>query len=340
MEKKVTPSSTKNEILNAYNQLLGKIQESKHDNPKNEQEIKVRNETVAAAADLSDEKIIGQISSLKLTLNTTLDKIEDDLITEFERLLKIREAIAIEDQRLKDLYQINAGADSLAAILASQKEKKEEFDQETAFRKKEFEEELKTQKLNRDKDLKLWEEKRKEAEELLKKQRSREEEEYNYNLQLARKKDQDQYEQKKAKLEKDLAVKKETFENEINTREQTVAVAEKELTELRLKAEKFPSELEKAVQAAIKETTAHLEKEHKYDKQLVLKDHEGEVKLKIQQIESLQARIKDLEVQLKQAYSKAENAENNSKEITIKAIQSSGQIKIIEKEDNRRKSEE
>jgi hypothetical protein len=52
------------------------------------------------------------------------------------------------------------------------------------------------------------------------------------------------------------------------------------------------------------------------------------------------AKIKDLDIQLKQAYSKAENAENNSKEITLKAIQASGQIKIIEKEETRRKGEE
>jgi len=340
MEKKVTPSSTKTEIINAYNQLLGKIQESKQDNPKNEQEKKIRDTTVNEAADLSDEKIIGQISTLKLTLNSTLDKIEDDLIIEFERLLKIREAISIEDQRLKDFYQINAGVDSLAVILAVQKEKKEDFDREMAMKNGEFEEELKTQKLNRDKEVKLWEEKRKESEELLKKQRSREEEEYKYNLQLARKKDQDLYEQKKTKQEKELVEKKETFEIEISSREQIVASAEKELTELRSKAEKFPAEMEKAIQASIKETTAYFDKEHKFDKQLVLKDHDGEMKLKNQQIESLQARIKDLEIQLKQAYTKAENSENNTKEITIKAIQSSGQIKIIEKEDPRRKSEE
>ena len=340
MEKKLTPTSTKNEILNAYNELLNKIQESRQDNPKAEQEKKIKETTVATAAGLTDEKIIGQISSLKLTLNSTLDKIEDDLASEFQRLLKIREAIAIEDQRLKDFYQINAGADSLAAILTAQKEKKEEFEAEMAFKRKEFEEELKAGKLVREKETKLWEEKRKEAEESLKKQRSREEEEYNYNLQLARKKDKDQYEQKKSLLDKELAEKKAAFENEINSREQTVAAAEKELTELRGMADKFPSELEKAVQVAVKETTAQLEKDHKFEKQLILKDHDGEIKLKNQQIESLMARIKDLENQLKQAYVKAENAENNSKEITLKAIQSSGQIKIIGNEESRRKSEE
>ena len=340
MEKKVTPTSTKTEILKAYNELLNKIQESKQDNPKAEQEKKLKETTVETAAGLTDEKIIGQISSLKLNLNSTLDKIEDDLAAEYQKLLKIREAIAIEDQRLKDFYQINAGTDSLAAILAAQKEKKEEFDREMTIRKSEFEEQLKSEKFNRDKETKLWEEKRKEAEESLKKQRSREEEEYQYNLQLTRKKDKDQYDQKKAILEKELAEKKISFENEINSREQTVAAAENELAGLRLKADKFPADLEKAVQATVKETTGKLDKEHDFEMQLILKDHEGEMKLKNQQIESLLARIKDLENQLKQAYAKAENAENNSKEITLKAIQSSGQIKIVEKEDSRRKQEE
>ena len=340
MEKKVSPTSTKNEILKAYNDLLGKIQESKQESPKVEQEKKIRENTVNEAASLTDEKIIGQISSLKLNLNSTLDKIEDDLAAEYQKLLKIREAIDIEDQRLKDFYQLNAGADSLAAILAAQKEKKEEFEREIILRKSEFEEQMKAEKLARDKETKLWEEKRKEAEEALKKQRSREEEEYLYNLQLARKKDKDQYEQKKAGLEKELSQKKESFEIEINARELAVASAEKELTELRTKVEKFPAELDNAVKSAVKETSGQLDKENKYEKQLLLKDHEGEIKLKNQQVESLQAKIKDLEIQLKQAYGKAENAENHTKEITLKAIQTSGQIKIIEKDDSRRKSEE
>ncbi|HOB85080.1 MAG TPA: hypothetical protein PLB27_13875 [Bacteroidales bacterium] len=340
MEKKLSLTSTKSEILNAYNELVKKIQESKQENPKAEQEKKVKETTVESAAKLTDEEIIGAISALKLSLNSKLDKIEDDLTTERQKLAKIREAISVEDQRLKDLYQINAGADSLAAILAAQKEKKEEFEREMADRKNELEEQIKQEKLNRDKETKLWEEKRKEAEEALKKQRTREEEEYKYNLQLARKKDKDEYEQKKAKLEQELIQKMESFESGIKVREQTVAAAEKELAELRLKAESFPSELEKAVQEAINETTARLEKDYKFEKQLLLKDHEGEIKLKNQQIESLMAKIKDLELQLKQAYSKAENAENNSKEITLKAIQSSGQIKIIEKEEPRRKGEE
>ncbi|MBN2481700.1 MAG: hypothetical protein JXB19_08175 [Bacteroidales bacterium] len=329
MEKKISTTNTKAEILKAYDELLEKLKQSKQENPKVEQERKIKEETVKAATDLSDEKIINQISALKLTLNTTLDKIEDDLSSEYQRLKKIREAISIEDQRLKDLYGINAGADSLAAILAAQNEKKEAF-----------EEELRSRELEREKEEKAWAEQRKELEEIEKKKRAREEEEYQYNLQLVRKKEKDQYEQKKALLEKELADKKASFESEIKEREQAVAAAEQELKELRTKAEKFPSELEKAVQAAVKETTAQLEKDYKIEKQLAGKEHESEIKLKNLQTESLQERIKDLELQLKQAFTKVESAETNTKEITLKAIQSSGQIRFIEKEETRKKSEE
>ena len=47
MEKKVTPTSTKTEILKAYNDLLNKIQDAKQDNPKAEQERKIKEATVA-----------------------------------------------------------------------------------------------------------------------------------------------------------------------------------------------------------------------------------------------------------------------------------------------------
>ncbi len=119
-----------------------------------------------------------------------------------------------------------------------------------------------------------------------------------------------------------------------------VASDEKELSELRVRMEKFPAELEKAVQAAVKDASSRLEKEYGFEKQLQNKEHESELKLKSQIIDSLLVRIKDLELQVKQANIKADNAESNTKEITLKAIQSSGQIKIIEKDDNRRKAEE
>ena len=57
-------------------------EESKQENPKAEQEKKVKETTVENAARLTDEEIIGAIDPMKLSLNSKLDKIEDDLTSE------------------------------------------------------------------------------------------------------------------------------------------------------------------------------------------------------------------------------------------------------------------
>ena len=72
---------------------------------------------------LTDEEIIGAISAIQLSLNSNWIR-SRTIDNRTPETGKIREAISVEDQRPKDLYQIN-GADSLAAILAAQKEKKE-----------------------------------------------------------------------------------------------------------------------------------------------------------------------------------------------------------------------
>jgi hypothetical protein len=57
MEKKISLTNTKSEILNAYNELLKRIQDSKQESPKAEQEKKVKEATVEGAAKLTDEEI-------------------------------------------------------------------------------------------------------------------------------------------------------------------------------------------------------------------------------------------------------------------------------------------
>ena len=310
--KKVSSSNTKNEILKAYNELLDQLKEAKSQDPQKEMETKRREEILKEVSGQSDEKIIQQIASLKVSLNGSLDSIEDQLNTSFKKLNKTQEAIKIQEDRLKELYQINAEADSLAALIASQKEKKSEFENYMAEEKARW-----------DKEQKEREEQRKEEEEMLKKQRKREEEEYNYKIQQKRKIESDQYEEKKNKQEKELKEKKEAFEQEIKSREQAVAESENELQDLRKQVEEFPATLQKEVDNAIKITTENLKKEYDYEKLLKAKEYESELKLHTQTITNLQNRIKDLELQLKQAYSKIDSAENNVKDITIKAIESS-----------------
>ena len=164
-----------------------------------------------------------------------------------------------------------------------------------------------------------------------KKTREREEEEYNYSLQLTRKKDTDAYQERKLKLEKELTDKKVAFESDMATREARIQEVEAELNSLRALAAGFPAEVEKAVKNAEKYLTEKLQTQYKFETELTSKQTDGEIKLKEQTILTLQNKIKDLEVIIKELTSKANTAEASVKDIAIKAIESSTKIQFVEK---------
>lgn len=353
MEQEVSVKNTKSEILKAYEELLAKVKAQKSDQPKQLQEISRKMEVIDKASKNTTEGIISAISSLKLGLAKELDKLNEQLLAEYKKLEDIQTAINLEKKNLEELYEVNANADSLAAMLLAQKEKKAEFEAEMTQKKADFDEKMKNEKASLDEKMTLekgnfeatmklqkeqwkaeqekWNEQQKELKESTEKQRKREEEEYIYNLKITRKKETDIYEEKKAKLEKDISEKKIAFDKEVAEREATLIAAEAELKELRNKAENFPKELEKAITTTEKTITEKLTTQFDFEQKLLAKQTEGDLKLKDQTIGTLQNRIKELEAATKELSQKAGNAEANVKDIAIKAIESSRKLHIVEK---------
>ena len=331
MEKKPTSSNTKTEILDAYNELLKQVEEKKSGQPKEIKETEEREKTVKSALSVSKDGIINQIASLKISLNSELEKIEESLVNESKKLAQVQEAIKLQEQRLQDLYGINATTDSVSVMLAMQKEKKEQFEFEMEQKRQQLDGNIAETKLNWEKEKKILEQKLTEEKDLLQKQRKREEEEYSYNLQLNRKKDTDLYNQKKFDLDKELVSKKALFEQEIKSRELAVTAAELELKDLREKNALTPKLIEQAVNDAVSANTDKLSTEHKYESQLKTSEFQSEIKLRDQEIANYKAKIKDVEVQLSQLASKAEQADKSAKDIAIKAIESSSNYKIIDR---------
>ena len=343
MEKKVSPTNTKAQILEAYNELLKQLEEKAADNPKEVREREEKQKTVEKAAANDEPAISKNITALKSNVAGVLDKIEENLLNEYKRLSEIREAINIEKTNLKELYEISAGADTLAAILLAQKEKKQQFEEEMAQKEKElneslaagktvFEEEMTRQKAQWEAEKKAMQAALKEGKEQTSRERKREEEEYQYTLKLTRKKEQDIYEQKKATLERELAEKKAAFEKEIAEREKAVVAAEEELNMLRKKSEQFPKELENAIKDTEKQVTETLETKYKFEKELLAKETEGELKLHEQTIKTLEAKIKEQDNLIKQLTQKADSSEKTVKDIAIKALDSASKIPVMSKE--------
>ncbi len=353
MEIEISSRNTKNQILQAYEELMGKVKEQKSEEPKKLQEQAKKVAVIKKASANSTEGIIKEIGSLKLGVAKELDKLSEQLTAEYKNLEDIQQAITLEKQNLEELYQLTANADSLAAMLMAQKEKRAQFETEMAEAKSAFDEKMKSEKNAYDEkmtsekeafettmtgqkelwkaEVQKWANQQKELKETTEKQRKREEEEYAYSLKLVRKKETDLYEEKKAKLQKDLAEKKTAFEKEISEREEKVLAAETELKELRSKDANSPKELEKAIAATEKSITEKLTVQFNFEKELTANKNDGEQKLKAQSIATLQSKIKDLEASLKEFSGKATTAEANVKDIAIKAIESSRKLHIIDK---------
>jgi hypothetical protein len=330
MEKNINKNSTKNEILDAYTQLLEQLENKDSQIPEKSQTAKMEKEIVSSASSAPSELIIKNIAELKSNISSVLDKLEANMTNEYKKLENLQQAIAIESKNLQDLYGIKAQAASFSALLLAQKENKEKFENEMLQIKSEFETEIKEK---REAWKKEEEDRDKEVKELKaesEKARKREEEDYKYNLAQERKKDTDKYNEKVSLAEKQMAEKLANFEKNMADREAKVLSSERELDELRKKTTDFPSELEKAIKAAEKTVSQNLSTQFEFEKQLNNKQTEGEHKLNEQTIQTLNARIKELEQTIKELNLKVQNADTSVKDIAIKAIESSGKMKIFE----------
>jgi len=336
----VTEKSTKAEILKAYDALLKGVQSAKADVPKLVQEEKQRKETLDKVAKVSNEGIVKSITTLKTDLSNSLDEMLRSLSDEFRKLEEIRAAIALEKQSLEDLYSLSANTDSLAAMLLTQKEKREKFEQEIKHKEEAFTHEMITKKEQWEIEKARQKAEDKEYTDELTKRRKREEEEYIYNLKIRRQKEQDEYDTKKTQLEKEqadkklqfekeLTDKKLQFEQEVSSRELNLKNSEAELAELRKNSIEFPSKLEKALKDKEAEVSKQLQTKYGFDIQLKEKQYEGDIRLKDQMVISLQEKIKEQQDQLKENTDKANRAEANVKDIAVKAIENASKVRMI-----------
>ena len=320
MNEEVSSKNTKKEILDAYDKLRQQLQDKKKEIPGPEPKDPPKARVVEEASRLQPDKIMKDISALKIGLSQSLDRVEEALIEEHKKLSGVSEAIRLEKDNLQNIYQIKAEADSLAVLITIHKEKKQDLEQDIKEKREAWEKEKQN-----------FEQGVKEERERIRKEKEREEDEYVYNRNQKRKKEEDTYNEKVAKQEKELKEKREAFEKDMLEREADIKAREEELKDLRKKAELFPAQLEEAVKQKENEITERLTSNFKHEKELLEKEYQGELKLMNQTIKSLQDKIKDQDNMMNQLYKKVENADKNVKDIVLKAIEGSGRYPFQEK---------
>ncbi len=327
--KKLSLSSTKQEMLEAYNAVLKQLEAQREAELKPEKRLeeKKAKEVIHVAESLSSEGVAREISNLKIETSKTLAQISDRLEEEVNKFKAVQNAITLKEKELQELYEIERSAVTLAALIESQNQKRQAFEIEMAEKKEALSQEIETLRAEREKEKNDYESEIKERDITEKKRREREKDDYEYSFKREQKLTKDKFEDEKSKLEKEIQVKKEQMESEIKEREKAIAGREDELNELRKKVSAFPKEMETAVNKAIKETTERLSLEAKNREELMKKEFVGERNVFTTRVESLEKIVKEQNEQIAKLSQQLEKAYQQVQEIAVKTIEGSSTIK-------------
>ena len=268
-------------------------------------------------------------------IETTRESVEQKIFSEDlnNKFLSLETAIEAEEEKLKELYGIekelnnlvvvvNAGKDYMAELENNKKIKTEELNNSI----KELEEQYKIKKEELEKE---YESRAKE----LKLQRDRETEEYNYKTKREREIANNKWEDEKLERENILSKKEEEVTELLEDAESKA----EHIKELEDKVNEIPTLLEKEYARGRKEAIAELEKDHKFETELLKKDFQNTIDRQNDKIESLKEEVQKSNEEKKSLQEKLDLSYNQIKEMATKTVEATGGVKILGNNQNETK---
>jgi hypothetical protein len=325
--RKLSAANTKQEMLEAYSDLLKQLEEKREADAPPEQKIaeKAARQVVATADSLSAEAIISGISGLKAEMGKMLTTLSDKLEQEVGRYDAVKRAIAEKERELAEIYEIQKAASSLAALIEAQNLKKLEFEADMATRKEALSREIEEMRAECTESSGLP---NKRSRMPSRRAKGREKEEYEYALTGSGKphgmpfeKEKAGFEAENVRLEREIALRREQADRDFADREQALARQEQELADLRTRVGAFPKELEITVAREVKTAVEKVQTDAKFRLELVQKELEGERNVLQARIASLEALVKDQSVQLAKMNEQVEKSYTQVQAIAVKAVE-------------------
>lgn len=319
----ISMSNTKKEMLEAYQALLAEVQTKSLENPREEQKRIEQKKVVAQAEALSAEEMDKFAREIMGGFERSVALLQSQLREGFDKLRTLDESIKIKEAWIEDLYAIQSNADSLSTLILAQKKQKEEAQLELDEMRTKLEREIEETR-------EAWQREQEQYKDSVKQEkataallRKREEDEYEYTTSQRRRKEEDAFREQLDADERELAERRQDFERTTAERERVLAEAEGELEGLRCLSESLDTRMQEVESRAIKATEERLEREHRFAFDLAQKETEGQLRLKDQQIELLQQKIREIEAQLREAGLKVSTSEETVRDIALRAIDSS-----------------
>lgn len=326
-------NDNKSQILKAFQQLL--------DDKKNaSQLIATKEETaerqkdkevVDKASNYTVESIVKGLADSQLDFGNTIDSVTEKLTKELAKLTELQHAILVTTRQVEDLQNTRIAADALDILQQENQEKLKAFEEESAKTYQSLETEINEKRLAWEKEQQEYDRLLAEKQATLEKDRKREEEDFKYEVERQRKVEANQYEERKRKLERDLAEKGKEKEKVWQEREKVLADNQPKYEEYKAKVATMPEELEKAVkkarEEAIKETyEAEQVKANLLEKEVVANSEVYDLKIK-----SLEKTIEQQVSQLTQLTEQLQAGMKQAQELAMKAVQGTSKSNNVNK---------
>jgi len=349
MDQDISMKNTKKELLEVIEKMQREVAE-KEEQKLNPEKVKTeakKRETIKKAEEITKSDLSAQIHELKIAINGELSTLAESIESEAKKYTVIQDSIALKQSELEEIYGIEKQAASLAVILESQNQVKEEFQAEMSQKREKLALEIATTKASWELERKDYKESLAEEKSKTEKERKRDEDEYQYSLQRSRALAEDDFADKIATLEKEISEKKEQLDKHVQ--EKTVSLddrtrqfvaREENMDELEAKVAGFPAELEATINSTIKQKEKELTAIYEQEKALLTKGFEGDHKVFEAKISALESLVKDQAKQIEKLSNQQEKAYQQVQDIAAKAVTGASErpqaitVKTVEKSGN------
>lgn len=294
---------TREEIQREFNQLQRKHEAaaSQISTKAEEAEQAKHRELVEKAAQYTVESIVNGLAKLQLGFGRSVDEIATQLDEESSKLGQMRRAIEVERARLERLQGTVVAAEALAILERDRSQSLAALEEEVAEARKALADEIAEVREGWTLEEEELAQANAEYSEQLTKERKQAAEDHEYEQARLAQVEADERATKRLEVERELADAEALKSKDWAAREKVLDENAERIAELRTKVEGFATALDEAAKGAREKAIVSVNREAKFELEMLDKQHESDVKvfeLKVQTLEERIARQAALIVEL------------------------------------------
>lgn len=250
--------------------------------------------------DLTPQKVVAEVSNLQLSVQGQLASIQNSMTVQLQKLTELDTAITLKEQRLKDLFAIEAEAVTLDDLRMQIENERIKADADSENIRRNWTEE----ETDRNK---RW---------------KREEDEHTYTFASMKKRVMEEFHAEVEKNKRNEAIRQADLNKTWSEREIILKAKEADYNAMKTLVDGFDARLKQEISKAetIKENS--LKKEYEHTKALLIKDNDAAKNMAAMEVKSADAKATALAEQVKELQVQLVSARADAKEVASQALQS------------------